>query len=62
MDEIFKECKVEKILKGSLVLIPSPSHQIKIRIMDKKVCLMCKRKTLLGIVNKLITSSKLSRQ
>ena len=42
--------KVEKILKGSLNLIPSPS--LKIQIMSGKVCLMRKCKTLLGIVNK----------
>ena len=45
--------KVRKILKGSLDLIPSPSSSVKIQIMDKKVCLMCKGKTLLDIVNKL---------
>ena len=43
--------KVEKILKGSLDLIPSPS--VKIQIMAGKVCLRCKGKTLLGVVNKL---------
>ena len=42
--------KVEKILKGALDLIPSPS--VKIQIMGGKVCLRCKGKTLLGIVNK----------
>ena len=31
--------KVEKILKGSLDSIPSPSHSIKIQIMGGKVCL-----------------------
>ena len=57
--------KVEKILKGSLDLITSPS--VKIQIMGGKVCLMCKGKTLLGDVNKLLkamvclhTLSKLS--
>ena len=69
--------KVEKILKDSLDVIPSPSPSVKIQIMGGKVCLRCKGKTLLGIVNKLwkqkvcwhhpamfclITSSKLSRQ
>ena len=44
--------KVEKILKGSLDLIPSPSA--KIQIMGGKVCLRCKGKTLLGVVNKLL--------
>ena len=67
-------CKVEKILKGSLDWIPSPSHSEKIQIMGGKVCLRCK--TLLGIINKHLkkkslltspsnvlpyTSSKLSR-
>ena len=44
--------KVEKILKGSLDSIPSPS--LKILIMGEKVCLRCKGKTLLGVVNKLL--------
>ena len=43
--------KAEKISKGSLDLIPSPS--VKIQIMSGKVCLRCEGKTLLGIVNKL---------
>ena len=42
--------KVEKILKGSLDLIPSPS--VKIQIMGEKVCLRCKGKTLLGLFSK----------
>ena len=42
--------KVEKILKGSLDLIQSPS--VKIQIICGKVCLRCKGKTLLGVVNK----------
>ena len=46
--------KVEKILKGSLVLILSPSTSVKIQIMGRKVCLWCKGKTLLQIVNKLL--------
>ena len=46
-------CKVEKILKGRLDLIPSPSASVKIQIMDRKVCLRCKGKTLLGDNNKL---------
>ena len=41
--------KVEKILKGSLDLIPSPSPSVKIQIMGGKVCLRCKCKTLLGV-------------
>ena len=39
--------KVEKILKGSLDLIPSPSPSMKIQIMGGKVCLRRKGKTLL---------------
>ena len=45
--------KVEKILKGSLDSISSPSPLVKIQIMGQKVCLRDKGKTLLGIVNKL---------
>ena len=40
------------ILKGSLDSIPSPS--MKIQIMGGKVCLRCKGKILLGVVNKLV--------
>ena len=47
--------KVEKILIGSLDLIPSPSPSVKIQIMGRKVWLRCKGKTLLGIVNNDIT-------
>ena len=56
--------KLEKILKGSLDSIPSPSPSVKIQIMGGKVCLSCKGKTLLGDVNNffVIPSSKLSRQ
>jgi len=46
--------KVEKILKGSLDSIPSPSSSLKIQIMGGKVCLMCKGKPLLGVVNTLL--------
>ena len=49
---IGKVIKVEKILKGRLDLIPSPSSLVKIQIMSGKVCLKCKGKTLLDIVNK----------
>ena len=45
--------KVEKISKGSLDSIPSPSPSVKIQIMDGEVCLRFKGKTLLGDVNKL---------
>ena len=46
--------KVEKILKGSLDLISSPSPSVKIQVMGGKVCFRHKGKTLLGIVNKLL--------
>ena len=52
-------CKVEKILKGSLDSIPSPSPSVKIQIMGRKVCLTCKGKTLLGVVNKLLKAKSL---
>ena len=43
----FKEVsKVEKILKGSLDLMPSRSPSVKIQITGGKVCLRCKGKTL----------------
>ena len=45
--------KIEKILKDSLDLIPSLSPSVKIQIMGGKVCLRCKGKTLLGLVNKI---------
>ena len=44
--------KVEKIFKGSLDLVPSPS--VKIQITGGKVFLRSKGKTLLGVVNKLL--------
>ena len=49
--------KVEKILKDSLDSIPSPS--VKIQILGGKVCLRCKGKTLLGVVNKLLKTKSL---
>ena len=49
-------CKVEKILKGSLDLIPSPSPSVKIQVMGGKVCLRCKGKTFLRLVDKLFVS------
>ena len=49
--------KVEKILKGSLGSISSPLTSVKIQIMGGKVCLMCKGKTLLDIVNKLLKTA-----
>ena len=51
--------KVEKILKGSLDLIPSPSLSVKVQIVSGKVCLRCKGKTLLGVVNKLLKTKSL---
>jgi hypothetical protein len=51
--------KVEKILKGSLDLIPLPSPSVKIQIMGGIVCLRCKGKTLLGIVSKLLKTKSL---
>ena len=44
--------KVKKILKGSLDSISSPSPSMKIQIMCGKVCLRCKGKSLLDVVNK----------
>ena len=52
-----KHYKVEKILKGSLDSIPSPS--VNIQIMSNKVCLRCNGKTLLGVVNKLLQTKSL---
>ena len=43
-----KNIKVENFLKGTLVLIPSPS--VKIQITGGKVCLRCKGKKLLVVV------------
>ena len=51
--------KLEKILKGSLDSIPSPSPSLKIQIMGGKVCSRCKGKTLLGVVNKLLKTKSL---
>jgi hypothetical protein len=51
--------KAEKILKGSLDLIQSPSLSVKIQIMGGKVCLNCKGKIMLGIVNKLLKTKSL---
>ena len=47
-----KGSKVEKILKGSLDSILPSSPLVEIQIMDGKICLRCKGKTLLGFVNK----------
>ena len=56
--EFLFSSKVEKILKGSLDLIPSPSPSVKIQIMGRKVCLSCKGKKLLCVVNKLLKNKK----
>ena len=52
--------KVENFLKGDLDVIPSPSPSVKIQIMGRKVCLMCKGKTLLGLVNKLLKTKSVA--
>ena len=54
-----KSIKAEKILKGMLNSIPSPSPSVKIQIMGGKVCLRCKGKALLGDVNKLFKTKSL---
>ena len=66
--------KVQNISKCYLDSILSPTPSVKIQIMGRRVCLRCRGKTLLGVVNKLlktkslltspndIISSKLSRQ
>ena len=59
MPKVLYFIKVEKILKCSLHLIPSPS--VKIQIIGKKVCLRCKGKTLFGGVNKLLNTASLLR-
>jgi hypothetical protein len=51
--------KVEKTLRGSLDLIPSPSPLVKIQVMGGKFSLQCKGKTLLGFVNKLLITQSL---
>ena len=47
------------IQEDSLDMIPSPSPSVKIQIIGGKVCLRCKGKTLLGIVNKLLKTKSL---
>ena len=51
--------KVEKNLKGILDSILSPSPSENIQIMGTKVCLRCRGKTLLGIVNLLLKTKSL---
>ena len=50
----------EKILKGSLDLIPSPSPSVETQIMGGKICLRCKGKTLLTILPKVNYPVKIS--
>ena len=59
IDRVYLIDKVEKILEGSLDSIPSPS--VKIQIMEGKVCLKCKGKTLLSksVVKKLLKTKSL---
>ena len=59
LDKTLAFFKVENFLKCSLDLIPSPSPPVKIQIMGGKVCLRCKCKTLLGIVQKLLKTKRL---
>ena len=51
--------KVEKILKGTLDSILSPSPSVKIQIMGGKICFRCKGETLMGVVNKLLKTKSL---
>ena len=51
--------KVEIFVKGDLDLIPSPSPSVKIQIMSGKVCLRCKGKILLVVVNKLLKTKSM---
>ena len=51
--------KVEKVLKDSMDLIPSPPPVVKIQIMGGKVCLRCKGKTLLAILKSTTPSNVL---
>ena len=48
------------IQEDSLDMIPSPSPSVKIQIIGGKVCLRCKGKTLLGLVNKLLETKGLN--
>ena len=51
--------KVDKNLKGILDSILSPSPSENIQIMGGKVCLRCKGKTMLGIVDKFLKTNSL---
>jgi hypothetical protein len=50
--------KVEKILKGSLDSISSPSLSVKIQIMGGKVCLRCKGKYCWALSKKTFENKK----
>jgi hypothetical protein len=58
--QVYKYFIVEKIFKGSLDSIPSPSPSVKVQLMGGKVCLRCTGKTFLGIVNKVLKTKSLS--
>ena len=50
------QCNLDLVklsLKGRLDSIPSPSPSVKTQVTGEKVCLRCKGKILLGVVNKL---------
>ena len=51
--------KIEDILKDNQDSIPSSSPSVKIQIMDRKVCLRCKGKTLLFVINKVLKAKGL---
>ena len=57
--QFWYEFKIEKILKGSLDSILSPSPSLKIQVMGGKICLRCKDETLLGDVNKFLKTKSL---
>ena len=50
--------KVEKILKGSLDSISSPSLSVKIQIMGGKVCLRCKEQNIAGRCKQTLENKK----
>ena len=56
---IFLIYKVEKIWEDGSDSISSSSPWVKIQIMGGKVCLRCKGKTLLGVVNKLLRTKSI---
>ena len=60
--QLTSSIKVEKILKSSLYLIPSPSNSVKIQIVCGKICLRCKGKTPSVVIKLLKTKSLLTSQ